>query len=86
MEVLGVEGFGGGGRLGHRDSIQSTLVWEVSQAAKRGEIALLEGGAADFEGGGEEFVVDGPGLHGDDDEAKLFVVLEVCVDGVELGC
>ena len=50
----------------------------------RGE-ALLEGGAADFEGGGEELVVDGPGLLGDDDEAELLVVLELGVDGVELG-
>jgi len=38
MEVLGFGGGrGGGGRLGHRDSIQRTLVCEVSQAAKREE-------------------------------------------------
>ena len=49
-------------------------------------IALLEGGAADFKGGGEELVVDGPGLLGDNDEAELLVVFEVGVDGVELGC
>jgi hypothetical protein len=48
-------------------------------------VALLEGGPADFEGRGEELVVDCPGLFGDDEEAKLLVVLELVVDSVHLG-
>ena len=62
-----------------------TFCCDVFPGGEAGGEALLEGGAADFEGGGEELVVNGPGLLGDDEEAKLLVVLELGVDGGELG-